>query len=125
MLQLRLQADEQQRDHSERMVASQSNNHLEQISYKIPKLKIASFDERVGSIEDYLTLFERQAVLNEIPDNKLSHVLGALLTGKAVAVYNELSMEELEDFETLKRALLNRYGLTEYGYRARFKGITP
>ena len=51
--------------------------------------------------------------------------MGSLLSGKAISVYNELSIEELADFEVLKRALLVRYGLTENGYRARFKAISP
>jgi len=48
----------------------------------------------------------------------------AHLTGKALKVFTELSVEECRDYPTLKAALLNAYSVVSEVYRKRFRGLT-
>ena len=41
----------------------------------------------------------------------------ALLTGKALEVYFRLPVDQINDYNALKGALLERYQLTEEGFR--------
>src|SRR5678816_1408822 len=70
-------------------------------------------------------MFEKQAEANDIPVEKRATILGGFLTSKAVSVYNKMTVEELKNYDGLKNALLERYGLTESGYCTKFKTITP
>src|SRR5678815_819685 len=126
MLQMKLDAEDKQRQH-DAAVPSQSAQSSHSTSYasKYPKLKLPFFDEKRNDIEEYLLMFEKQAEANDIPKEKRAFVLGCFLTSKAVSVFNNMTVEELKNYEGLKRALLERYGLTESGYCAKYKTMSP
>src|SRR5678815_527550 len=126
MLQMKLDAEDKQRQH-DAAVASQSAQSSHSTSYanKYPKLKLPFFDEKKNDIEEYLLMFEKQAEANDIPVEKQAFVLGCFLTSKAVSVFNNMTVEELKNYEGLKRALLERYGLTESGYCVKYKTMSP
>jgi len=58
-----------------------------------------------------LISFEKVAELNNFPPDKYAAILQAHLTGKALKVFTELSVEECRDYPTLKAALLQAYSL--------------
>ena len=75
-------------------------------------------------VETFLISFEKIAELNAFPPDKYAAVLQAHLTGKALKVFTELSVEECRDYPTLKAALLNAYSVVPEVYRKRFRGLT-
>jgi len=74
--------------------------------------------------ETFLISFEKIAELRNFPADKYAAVLQAHLTGKALKVFTELSVEECRDYPTLKAALLQAYSVVPEVYRKRFRGIT-
>ena len=50
--------------------------------------------------------------------------LSALLIGKGLEVYYSLANEQANDYETLKKAILNRYEFNEEGFRRDSKTLT-
>ena len=89
---------------------------------KLPKLP--PFEEN-EDIDIYLTRFERIAQSNDWDRDDWAVSLSALLTGKALEVYHRLSTEEADDYDTLKEALLRRFGLTAEGFRKRLRESPP
>ena len=83
------------------------------------------FDEEKDDMDSYIKRFERHAQLNKWPREDWAGQLSALLTGKALHTYARLSEEQAEDFDDLKAALLERYGLTAEGYRQKLRHILP
>ena len=72
-------------------------------------------------IETFLISFEKIAALNNFPREKYSAILQAHLTGKALKVFTELSTEECQNYDTLKKALLTAYAVVPEVYRKRFR----
>ena len=62
-----------------------------------------------SDVETFLLSFEKVAELNNFPPEKYAAILQAHLTGKALKVFTELSVEECRDYPTLKAALLQAY----------------
>jgi len=60
------------------------------------------------------------------PEDKYAAVLQAHLTGKALRlrVFTELSVQECQDYPTLKAALLTAYAVVPDVYRKRFRNLT-
>lgn len=75
-------------------------------------------------VETFLISFEKIAEINAFPLDKYAAVLQAHLTGKALKVFTELSVEECRDYPTLKAALLDAYSVVPNVYRKRFRGLT-
>jgi len=61
-----------------------------------------------NDVETFLISFEKVAELNNFPPDKYAAILRAHLTGKALKVFTELSVEECRDYPTLRAALLLR-----------------
>jgi len=57
-------------------------------------------------VETFLISFEKVAELNNFPPDKYAATFQAHLTGKALKVFTELSVEECSDYPTRKAALL-------------------
>jgi len=74
-------------------------------------------------IETFLISFEKHTELNNFPADKYAAILQAHLTGKALKVFTELSVEECRDYLTLKAALVQAYSVVPEVYRKRFRGI--
>jgi len=72
-------------------------------------------------IETFLISFEKIAELNQFPQDKYSAILQAHLTGKALKVFTELSIEECKDYDTLMKALLAAYAVVPEVYHKRFR----
>ena len=51
--------------------------------------------------------------------------LSALLKGRALEVYSRLPMKEAQNYKVLKEALLNRFNLTEEGFKQKFQTLKP
>ena len=68
-------------------------------------------------VEIFLLSFEKIAVLNNFPRERYSAILQAHLTGKALKVFTELTTEECQDYDTLKKALLTAYAVVPEVYR--------
>ena len=90
---------------------------------KVPKLP--SFNEGKDNVDVYLLRFERYAGQQKWPKSEWAVYLSALLTGKGLEVYYSLANEQANDYETLKKAILNRYEFNEEGFRKRFKNSKP
>ena len=90
---------------------------------KVPKLP--AFNEGKDNIDVYLLRFERYAGQQKWPKSEWAVYLSALLTGKGLEVYYSLANEQANDYETLKKAILNRYEFNEEGFRKRFKNSKP
>lgn len=86
--------------------------------------KMTPFDER-DDMGSYLHRFERFAILQKWRKEDWAVYLAALLKGKALDVYARLPIEQSQDFEILKEALLKRYALTEEGYKSKFYQSKP
>jgi len=57
---------------------------------------VPKFSEK--DVEIFLISFEKVAELNNFPPDKYAAILQAQLTGKALKVFTELSVEECRDF---------------------------
>ena len=61
-----------------------------------------------SDVETFLLSFEKVAELNSFPPEKHAAILQAHLTGKALKVFTELSVEECRDYPTLKLLCFRR-----------------
>lgn len=77
-----------------------------------------------NDIESFLLSFEKIAQINAWPVEKYAAILQPQLTGKALKVFTELSIDQCQDYPTLKEALLTAYSVVPEVYRKRFRSIT-
>lgn len=87
--------------------------HINTAVKRIPK-----FNEH--DIEAFLLSSEKIAQLNQFPEEKYATNLQAHLTGKALKVFTELSIEDCQDYQKLKQALLTAYTVVHEVNRKRF-----
>ena len=87
--------------------------------------KLPSFIDEKDELDSYLLRFERYAENASWEKDTWAIKLSALLTGRAMDVYNRMSDADASDYDKLKKALLTRYNYTEDGYRKRFREATP
>ncbi|XP_030834613.1 uncharacterized protein LOC105443799 [Strongylocentrotus purpuratus] len=85
---------------------------------RAPKLPL--FNQEKDDIDAYLQRYERYAKIQKWPDTEWAINLSALLTGSALEVYAQLSIDDGNNFQILKNALLKRFHLTEDGFRSKF-----
>jgi transposase InsO family protein/predicted transcriptional regulator len=71
--------------------------------------------------ETFLITFEKIASLNKWPKEKWAAILQTQLNGKALKVFSELSVEDCENYDELKKAILTAYELCPEVYRKRFR----
>ena len=90
-----------------------------------PKPKLPKFDETVDDLDAYLERFERCAATYEWPKDSWASCLCPLLTGKALEAYISMSSKDSGDYDLVKVAILQRYMLTEEGYRQKFRDTNP
>ncbi len=88
------------------------------------KIKL-SFLEDKDDIETFLSHFERVAHINKWGEEEWGARLAPLLKGKAREAYVTLPVEESNDYEAIKNALLKRYRLTAQTYRQKFRSARP
>ena len=72
-------------------------------------------------MDSYLSRFEKYAVANKWDRSIWAAYLSALLKGRALEVYDRLSVADANDYEKLKDALLKNFDMTERGFRKKFR----
>ena len=82
---------------------------------RVPKLT------EEDDIVAYLTMFERLMRAYEIREDRWAFKLDSNLVGKAQQAYAALSAEDATSYDTLRKAILLRYDITEESYRQRFR----
>jgi len=80
---------------------------------------LPKFNEQ--NVEEYLNGFEKLAEINNWPQDSYASVLHAMLVGKGLKVFAELSTEDCKDYSKLKAALLNAYSVVSEVHRSRFR----
>ena len=84
------------------------------------KVKLPKFIEG-QDIEVFLTSFERLAVVHNWPKTQWPVHLIPQLSGKALEAYTRMSLTESKNYDAVKRAILERYGLNSWEYREKFR----
>lgn len=79
---------------------------------------IPGFDEK--DVERFFLLFERVADAINWPDEERTLMLQSVFTGKAQA-YESLSVEDANDYLTIKNAVLRAYELVPEAYRQKLR----
>ena len=92
-------------------------------SAKLPQLPI--FDDGKDTIDAYLERFERFAKTHKWEPASWGTILSALLTGTAPETYTRLPIDDAENYDRVKTALLKQYNLTQEGFRAKFRDSRP
>ena len=87
--------------------------------------KLPYFEESKDKMDNYLSRFEKYAVANKWDRSILAAYLSALLKGRALEVYDRLSVADANDYEKLKDALLKNFDMTERGFRKKFCNDRP
>ena len=87
--------------------------------------KLPSFNENRDDLDAYLKRYERYATSQQWRQEDWAINLSALLSGKALEVYNRLSTDEADDYKVLKSALLKRFQLTADGFRLKLRTARP
>lgn len=91
----------------------------------VPKPKLPKYDQTIDEVDVYLDQFERYAFTNKWPRDNWANILSPLLTGKALQAYVSLPLDDASDYDTVKKAILQLYLLTEEGYRQKFRDNCP
>ena len=87
--------------------------------------KLPYFEESKDKMDSYLSRFEKYAVANKWDRSIWTAFLSALLKGRALEVYDRLSVAGANDYEKLKDALLKNFDMTERGFRKKFRNDRP
>ena len=87
--------------------------------------KFPYFEESKDKMDSYLSRFEKYAVANKWDRSIWAAYLSALLKGRALEVYDRLSVADANDYEKLKDALLKNFDMTERGFRKKFRNDRP
>lgn len=85
-----------------------------------PKLLPLAPDD---DVEHFLTTFERMAQVCRWPRDEWAVRLVPLLTGKARSAYVLMDIEDSEDYDKVKAAILAKYEITADTYRQRFRAM--
>ena len=74
--------------------------------------------------EAFLATFETTVRAAQVPLEEWAPRLLPLLTGGAQLAVHALSPDARQDFRAVRRAIMDRVGMSEDGYRRRFRGLT-
>ena len=87
--------------------------------------KLPYFEETKDKMDSYLSRFVKYAVANKWDRSIWAAYLSALLKGRALEVYDRLSVADANDYEKLKDALLKNFDMTERRFRKKFRNDRP
>ena len=91
-------------------------------STKLPKLP----DFKEGDdMDGFVRRFEIFAINSKWPGNMWGVAFSALLSGRALAIYHTLDIEQTQNWDKVKLNILKAYNLTEEGYREKFREARP
>jgi len=110
---LELKRLELSKDQNVTVVGAAPAIRLENAIKPLPK-----FNEQ--NVKEYLIGFEKVAEIHNWPQDCYASVLHAMLVGKALKVFAELSTEDCKNYSKLKAALLNAYSVVSEVHRSRF-----
>ena len=80
---------------------------------------VPEFEEM--EVEQFLLAFEQAMQIQKVAKAKWTALIHTKLTGKAQKVFSELTVEECQDYDILKKALLTAYSRVPEFYRKRFR----
>ena len=87
--------------------------------------RLPCLNEHTDSIDDYLRRLERYAVNRGWDESDCVVFLRALLTGHALEVFSGLPASVANDYDHVKKSLLEWYQLTDGDFRRKFYSYTP
>jgi hypothetical protein len=93
--------------------------------YNPSKTRLPVFDESKDHMESFIERFERWATGRKIPEDSWALELSILLQGKALDVYTRMETAKALEYKSLKLALMERFRLTEEGFRQKFRKSKP
>ena len=71
--------------------------------------KLPYFDESKDKIDTYLSRFEKYATANEWKKSVWAAYLSALLKGRALYVYDKLSVDDAADYEKIEGSIVEEF----------------
>ncbi|XP_064486070.1 uncharacterized protein LOC135398614 [Ornithodoros turicata] len=83
------------------------------------------FEERKDDLDAYLIRFEKVAEGQNWARDQWASALSLCLTGEALSVYSRMAPTDCVDYCKVKQALLQRFRLTEDGFREKFRDSAP
>ena len=66
-----------------------------------------NFNEKEDLVESFLSQFEKLATIHRVPQEQWAINVSAFLQGSAKEVYHNLGPDNVDNYETLKAALVN------------------
>ena len=87
--------------------------------------KLPYFNESKDKMDSYSSRFEKYATANEWKRGVWVAYLSALLKGRALDVYDRLSVDDTADYEKVNDALFKNFDMTERGFRKKFSYERP
>ncbi|KAK7116800.1 hypothetical protein V1264_002415 [Littorina saxatilis] len=87
--------------------------------------KIPYFDDKSDDIESYLYRFDKHAASLKWSNDEKALILPTLLRGRALNYFQELPVEDTNDYAKLSAHLLKRFKCTEEGFRTQFRSCKP
>ena len=114
---------EQQRvAHQREMKSLKESNGREEMEEKVklPKPTLQKLTP-TDNVEHFLATFERIAVQQKWPKEVWATQVAGLLSGKAMAAYAALTLEDAPVYDKVKEVILRRYEINEETYRQRFR----
>ncbi|GFO41413.1 reticulocyte-binding protein 2 homolog a [Plakobranchus ocellatus] len=93
-------------------------------SYSAQRPKIPPLHD-LSQVDLYLERFERHAIAFGWPESEWASCLSNLLQDEALSIFLSLSPAEGSDYQSVKRALLQRFGCDRNGFRSKFLTVKP
>ena len=87
--------------------------------------KVGKFDPNKEDFETYIKGFEKMVNSRKLPEDQWSSVLRMHVEGEVAAEMDRMEDEDFNVYKTVKELLMQRYRLTEEGYRWRFRNTRP
>ncbi|XP_006812686.1 uncharacterized protein LOC100374860 [Saccoglossus kowalevskii] len=139
---------QRERDHKERLAERESQARLVEKELELTRLKMEMFKTGQSTSESktspfsikikappdfvqgddmdvYIRRFEIFANNCQWSQDVWGVAFSGQLSGKALAIYNALDVEQTKDWASVKCAMLKAYNLTEEGYREKFRQSRP
>ena len=77
-----------------------------------------------AELPSYLDNVDNLFALYEVPNNLRSHLLLSHLTGKAKSIISKLPLDQLCDYQNVRKCLLKEFQVTSRELRSRFQGAS-
>ncbi|KAK3888524.1 hypothetical protein Pcinc_007439 [Petrolisthes cinctipes] len=96
-----------------------------QVLAPVKGLKLPDFDDSRDDLDAYLRCFELFATTAQWPKESWGILLSSHLKGIALEVYARLPDDCAQDYDHVKKALMDRFECTEGGFRLKFRRSRP